>query len=250
MLTRDEAADIRTGLARMLRVDEDLRAWHRMHDEARRARFGRMFRSPSLFEDIVKTITGQNVSWSNTIRMNHLLVEHIGGGGFPTPEQLAAVDPPGRLNELCRVGYRDARIVRLARDVVSGEIDLDWFERSRAEGRSSDEVFEAFKRIHGLGKYAAANLCMCLGYYDRIAIDTETYRHYCLTRGVDRPADPKPLHALIEKEYGRYAPYQFLAYWFELWVDYQRRFGPAWAWEGITDGPNFTAASLREPAPA
>lgn len=245
---RYEATSLRGQVGRMLRTEEDLRAWRRMHGEARAANFGRMFRSPTLFEDIIKTITGQNVSWGNTIRMNRLLVEHLGGGGFPTPARLAAVEP-ARLNELCRVGYRDTRIVRLARDVVSGEIDLDWFDHAREEGQPSDDVFARFKSIHGLGDYAAANLCMCVGYYDRLAIDTETYRHYCLTRGVKRPKDPKPLHSAIEAEYGKYAPYHFLAYWYELWVDYQRRFGPAWAWEGKADGPSFTAANLREPVP-
>ena len=51
-----------------------------------------------------------------------------------------------------------------------------------------------------------------MGHYDRIAIDSETYRHYCDTHGIARPDNPKQLHDAIDAHYARYAPYQFLAY--------------------------------------
>ncbi len=241
-IPRVEHAPIRMRVARMLRLDEDFRAWHRRHPAAKRDRFDRMFRSPTFFEDIIKTITGQNVTWRNTIMMNRLLVDRVGGGGFPTPEQLASLDPPTRLNDLARVGYRAERIVRLARRVVDGSLDLAWFESPH---RTSDEVYDTLLKLHGIGPYAAANLCMLLGYYDRVAIDTETYRHHCQARGIARPDDPKKLHAEILAEYQPYHPYHFLAYWYSLWRDYQKRFGPATRWDAATDGPNFSAANMK-----
>lgn len=240
-------ADVVAQVRRMLRLDEDLSAWYRLCPEARRRKFGRLFRSPTFFEDIVKTITGCNVSWPNTCNMNRLLCAHVGGpapgnNAFPSPEQVAAMEPH-ELAAVAKVGYRAERIVRLARDVVEGRLDLAWFEDP---ARTSDELYAELLRIHGLGPYAAANLCCVLGHYERIAIDTETYRHFCTTQGRQRPQDPKRLHDDIEAHYARYAPYQFLGYWFDLWRFYERFIGrPAWRWQP-GESTTFTAAAFRK----
>ena len=244
-VAKNQHPHLKQQIARMFRFGEDFAAWRKLHPEAKKRRFDRMFRSPTLFEDMVKTITSCNVSWRNTINMNKQMVAHVGHGGFPTPEQVADFGEQ-RFKDVCRVGYRADRIVRLARAVTDGDLDLDWFESS---DRTSEELFEAFRGIHGIGPYAAGNLCHLVGAYDHLAIDTETYRHFCLHYKVRRPkADDakglKRLHHKIEKHYGQYAPYQFLAYWFELWEDYQSRKGPAWSWDRDTTGTEFTAALL------
>lgn len=246
VVPRSEHAHLKTQAARMLRFDEDFSAWRKVHPVARKRRFDRMFRSPTLFEDMVKTITSCNVTWRNTIVMNKMMVQHVGHGGFPTPEQLADFGEQ-RLKDKCKVGYRADRIIRLARQVADGELDLAWFEEPQ---RTGDELYDAFLKIHGIGPYAAANLCHLVGRYDKLAIDTETYRHYCLHYNVKRPKGDdakglKRLHAKIEKHYGQYAPHQFLAYWFELWEDYQARKGPAWTWDRETTGTEFTASVLK-----
>lgn len=242
-----ERDEVRRQLGRMLRVDEDFSAFWRLHPQAKRQRFGRLLRSPTFFEDAVKTITGCNVSWPNTVRMNRLLCEHVGDpgtGAFPTAEQVAALTP-AKLAELAKVGYRAERIVRLARDLVEGRLDGAWFEDPR---RTSDEVYHGLLKIHGLGPYAAGNLSQLLGHYDRLAIDTETYRHFCGEHGIERPRDPKTLHDAIEKRYASYAPYQFLAYWFEIWRFYEAFIGrPGWRWKP-DEGTRFTAAVFRSEA--
>ena len=226
----------------MFRMDESQTAWWKLNRKAKNAHFGRMFRSPSLFEDLVKTMTGCNVTWGMTIRMNRLLCDELGGGGFPTPEQVAAVDPACDLNRRCKVGYRAERIHRLAQRFIDGSIDPAWFEHS---DRTSGELYKELLKIYGIGDYAASNMLMLLGHYDRVAIDTETYRHWCQMHGIERPKDAKTLHPAIEEYYNRFSPYQFKAYWLELWGDYERRFGLATAWDAATDGPNFTAANLK-----
>ncbi len=242
-LTPPERDEVKTQCRRMLRTEEDLSEWYALHPIAKRKRFGRLFRSPTLFEDIVKTITGCNVTWTNTVRMNQLLCERIGtDGAFPTPEQLAKVRPD-RLKTLCKVGYRAERIVRLAREVCNGRLDLSGFENPEL---NSQEVYQSLLKIHGIGPYAAANICMLLGYYDRLAIDTETYRHFCQTFGVKRPKDPSRLHKQIERHYTRFHPYPFLAYWFELWCGYETANGkPAPQWRPEEAG-DFTAAKLNK----
>jgi 3-methyladenine DNA glycosylase/8-oxoguanine DNA glycosylase len=241
-LETTERAPIKAQVTRMLRIDEDMAPWFKLHPVARRRKFGRLFRSPTLFEDIVKTITGCNVTWTNTIRMNKLLCDKVGTrGAFPSPRQLAAVTPAW-LKANCKVGYRAERIVRLARDTVAGRIDMAWFEKP---GLTSEEVYKALLKIHGLGPFAAANICQLLGHYDRLAIDTETYRHFSQTYGVKRPKDPSALHPRIEKHYASYAPYQFLAYWFELWCGYEAANGkPAPQWLPHEVG-EFTASKLK-----
>ena len=238
---RGDAVLVRQQVSRMLRLNEDLSRWHKLHREARRARFDRLFRSPTLFEDIVKTITGCNVTWPNTMRMNQLLCQHVGFGAFPTPEQLAKIRTD-TLKRRCKVGYRAERIVQLARRVVRSQLDLEEFEDVT---KTTDEIYDVLLEIHGIGPYAAANLCQLLGRYDRLAIDTETYRHFRQVHGLDHSGNPKSLHPRIEAHYARYAPYQFLAYWFELWGAYQDRYGNAHQWTAHDPGPNFTAANLK-----
>jgi 3-methyladenine DNA glycosylase/8-oxoguanine DNA glycosylase len=232
-------------IRRMLRLDEDYRAWRRLHPTARRRRFDRLFRSPTLFEDMVKTITGCNVTWPNTMRMNSLLCARVGGGGFPTPAMLAAVRPDW-LKRHCKVGYRAGRIVRLARAVASGRLDLARFEDA---ARSPAELFDELLMIEGIGPYAAANILQLLGRYDRLAIDSETYRHFREVHRAPTPRSPgglRRLHQRIERYYARFAPYQFLAYWFELWHGYAGHAGDPRMWEAEIHGPTFTAARMRK----
>jgi 3-methyladenine DNA glycosylase/8-oxoguanine DNA glycosylase len=193
---------------------------------------------------MVKTITGCNVTWPNTMRMNALLCTEVGAGGFPTPGQLARVTP-GWLKRHCKVGYRAGRIVGLARAVASGRLMLERFED---QARGSDQVHADLCRLPGIGPYAAANILQLLGRYDRLAIDTETYRHFRQAHGIPTPRTPaglRRLHRRIERAYARFAPYQFLAYWFELWRGYERRAGDARDWDAAEHGATFTAAHLR-----
>ena len=216
-------------IGRTVRLDEPesvFADFHAKNPAAKKAGFARMFRSPTLFEDIVKTMTSCNVTWPNTMRMNRMFCIHIGEGAFPTPAQFARVEP-GSLQAKCRVGYRAERIIRLARDVDSGKLDLSRFEDP---SRDTRDVFDDLRTIHGIGPYAAGNLCQLLGRYDRLAIDTETYRHFRVVHGAKQhktPADLKKLHTRIEKHYAAFRPYQFLAYWFELWQFYEGLKGPA-----------------------
>ena len=217
---RTDAVNVRRQLSRILRLDEDFSAFHKRHAGAKRAGFGRLIRSATLFEDIVKTMTVCNVAWANSVRMNELLCEHFGDGGFPTPSQLAG-SRADAVKRKCKVGYRAAWIVRLARDVAAGKFDVAWFEDTQRDG---DESFDRLRIIHGVGPYAANNICMLLGHYDRLAIDTETYRHFKQVHQVDTAGRDAELHRRIERHYEKYRPYQYLAYWYELWHGYGDRF--------------------------
>ncbi|MEL7474322.1 MAG: hypothetical protein AAGK04_13470, partial [Planctomycetota bacterium] len=123
-LARAEQAEVRPLIARMLRLDEDagtIAAYHKLDPRWKKAGRGRLLRSPTLFEDIVKTVTSCNVQWPSTVHMNKRLCEVVGrGGAFPTPAKISRTRP-STLRGRCRVGYRDARLVELAKRYHRGE---------------------------------------------------------------------------------------------------------------------------------
>ena len=236
-------AEVDAAIRRMLRLDEGFADWWAKHAEAKRRGFGRMFRSPSVFEDVVKTFTTCNVTWPNTKRMNELLVSEVGGGAFPGPARLAAVTEE-ELKAMAKVGYRAARMIRLAEDVLSGAVDLAGLEDPQM---GDDERYKRLRAIHGLGPYGAANMCQLLGDYERVPIDSETHRHFCKKMKLARPrnaGEVRKLNAKIERHYGKWEPYQFLAYWYDLWLGYEEKLekeSAAWLHEETSV---FTASEM------
>ena len=78
-----QADDLLAAVAHVLRLDEDLSAFYaaaaadpQLAWAARGA--GRLVRSPTVFEEVVKTICTTNCAWSATERMVGALVEHLG----------------------------------------------------------------------------------------------------------------------------------------------------------------------------
>lgn len=233
-----DRAAITRAVSRMLRLDEDLAPFHVLcrasttHAGAAEARFGRLLRSATLFEDVVKVICTCNIAWRQTTAIVRKLVEvwgvpaPSGARAFPTPRRLAEVSTQ-ELRDVARLGYRAPFVHRLAHDVVSGALDLDVLETFAG---SSSELHKALRRIHGIGDYAAGNLCMLLGRYDHLAVDTEMIR-FLRERHPRRRFTP----AAIRRYFARWAPWQFLAYWYELWSGYTAEHGDAreWSPEGV-----------------
>lgn len=249
-LAAEERARVRAAVRRMLRVNEDFADFHRRcrstpsHRQAARVKFGRLLRGADLFEDIIKVICTCNVAWRQTVAMVEHLVAHWGiptddgcGRAFPSAPGLARV-PIAELRRKARVGYRATFIQQTARSVAEGRCDLDAL--SGFEG-SSDDLMRELRQLAGIGPYAAANLCMLLGRYDQLAIDTEMKRLLA-----DRFGHGDPTPAKIRAHYAPWAPYQFLAYWFELWQDYTRRLGRPEHWTPEDIGRKITTASSTE----
>ena len=123
-ISRTERAAALHQVSRMLRLDEDhehVAAFHAADRRWKKSGRGRLFRSPTLFEDVLKTVTSCNVAWPSTMKMNERLCEVVGpGGSFPSAPRLARMRP-GTLRARCSVGYRDKRIVELAATGVFGD---------------------------------------------------------------------------------------------------------------------------------
>lgn len=236
---------VEAAIRRMLRLDEDLGPFHKLcaqrpsHERAADRKFGRLLRSPTLFEDIVKVICTCNIAWRQTVAMVERLVARCGvpceaandRKAFPTAARLARIST-ATLRETCSLGYRAEYIVNLAKAVAGGELDLDAFE---ARSGDTESTVRQLRQIRGIGPYAAANICMLLGRYDQLAYDTE------MVRFLEDRTGRKPSRRSVEQRYRRWRPYQFLAYWWELWSDYADRHGPADQWLQNTVGAQITA---------
>ncbi|MEM7622097.1 MAG: hypothetical protein AAF235_02725 [Planctomycetota bacterium] len=249
VLNRAAQAEARRQITRMLRLDEDagvVRRFHTLDPRWKRSGRGRLFRSPSLFEDIVKTVTSCNVAWPSTINMNRRLCDLLGAKSaagqraFPSPQKLARTRP-GTLRARCRVGYRDQRLIDLARLYAKGHIDTAWLESSRT---SDDDAYAFLLTLPGVGPYAAGNIMQLLGRYSRLALDTESVRHAKMSLGMQ--GTDREILKRLATHYEPFGEHKFRAYWFELWADYESKRGPASTWDRDTTGKTFTAALLKD----
>lgn len=111
-------------------------------------------------------------------------------GNFPNAKELASLDED-YLNRHCNLGYRASRIIELAKKVENGKLDLKKLEVSVSAVSSYDSVYKKLMRIKGFGPYATANVLMCLGYYQKIPVDSETIRHL---QQVQKPNSIYPLN--------------------------------------------------------
>ncbi|EEC82605.1 hypothetical protein OsI_27177 [Oryza sativa Indica Group] len=175
------------------------------------------------------------------------------GGDFPTPEELANLDEDF-LAKRCNLGYRARRIVMLARSIVEGKICLQKLEEIRkmsvptVEGLSTtpstyDRLNEELSTISGFGPFTRANVLMCMGFFHMIPADTETIRH--LKQFHKRASTISSVQKELDNIYGKYAPFQFLAYWCELWGFYNKQFGKISDMEPI-NYRLFTASKLKK----
>jgi 3-methyladenine DNA glycosylase/8-oxoguanine DNA glycosylase len=183
---------------------------------ARRAARGRILRSATFFEDVVKTILTTNTQWAATIRMNLNLINTFasttaadGKKAFPTPAQIAAARPDV-LRKDVRVGYRAPALHELAVRVASGELDLEAFKHSPLP---TDELRAELLKINGVGPYAAANLLMILGRHDFIPIDSWALKLVSHEWYRGKPVTPKQ----VERRFNKWGSYKGLAYWLWDW---------------------------------
>jgi len=216
-LGRRAAAEIESTVARMLRLHDDLSSFYAAVAGDERLRWaaagaGRMLASPTIFEDVVKTICTTNCSWSATIRMTTALVE-LGEGAFPGPGVLART-PLRWYADVARMGYRGPYVKQIAADVAAGRLDV---EKLAARDRfSDDEVEAALLALPGIGPYAAAHVMQIVGRHRRLVLDSWTRPTYVRLAQRRRASD-----TTIRRAFARYGDYAGLAFWLFLtrgWV--------------------------------
>ena len=213
-------------LRRILNLDEDLSGFYAVAARDPELAWvtrgaGRMLRSETVFEAVVKTICTTNCAWSATRRMTSALVDHLGdpsagnfGHAFPTPEAMAEA-PLEFYRDVARAGYRGAYLRALADSVAAGRIDLESLGSVPADELPDDEVERRLLALPGIGPYAAAHVMMLAGRHSRLILDSWTRPKYArLTRGGSVP------DADIERRFRRYGDYAGLAFWLYLTRDW------------------------------
>jgi 3-methyladenine DNA glycosylase/8-oxoguanine DNA glycosylase len=229
---REEGERILATVRRMLRLDEDLSGFYALAARDPELSWvtkgaGRMVRSPTVFEEVVKTLCTTNCAWSATIRMVSALVEHLGekapkspptgpwGRSFPTPKAMAGAAEEF-YRDVVRAGYRGRYLLALTSSVVGEELDLEALDASPEE-LPDDELEKRLLALPGIGPYAAAHVMMMLGRYSRLILDSWTRPTYARLVGKPSVADEE-----IEARFSPYGPYKGLAFWLYLtrgWVE-------------------------------
>jgi 3-methyladenine DNA glycosylase/8-oxoguanine DNA glycosylase len=223
-LTKAESAIVLRDARHILRLDDDLEnfylatggdpefAWIGQQGA------GRMLRSPTVFEDLVKMICTTNCSWALTEKMVTGLVVNLGREtndgrrSFPTAQALALMPLKFFVDEV-RAGYRAAYLKELADRVASGELNVE-------EWLTSDlptaELVKQIKGVKGVGDYAAENLLKLLGRYDGLALDSWTRAKFFQVRNNGRKANDKK----IARYYSRFKEWRGLALWCDMTRDW------------------------------
>lgn len=217
-------AEIERDVRHMLRLDDDLREFYQSvtadpdfawvaHEGA-----GRLLRSPTVFEDLVKMICTTNCSWALTDKMVSGLVNKLGREStdgrksFPTAAAMAQ-KPEKFFRDQIRSGYRAPYLAELAQRVASGALDVEAWLTSELP---LPELIKEMKSVKGVGNYAAENLLKLIGRYDGLALDSWTRAQFARLRNHGRVASDKK----ISRFYSRFNSWRGLALWCDMTRDW------------------------------
>ncbi len=225
-LTEKEKAAISKSVVTMLRMDEHFDEFYK---EAKRyphfrwvakLRAGRLLRSHTAFEDIVKMICTTNCSWALTEIIVGALVSKLGTRvshgvySFPTPEVIAKQSERYLRKEM-RCGYRAPYLLELSRRIASGTLEVESWRTSNA---STEDLFEQVQQVKGVGKYAAGNILKLLGRYDYLGIDS-----WCRSKFFEIYKNGRKVKdSTIEKHYSRFGKWQGLFMWMDVTKDWYK----------------------------
>ena len=199
----------------ILRLDDDLSglyaavAGNERLQWVTHRRAGRLLRSPTVWEDLVKTMCTTNCSWALTKIMVRNLVDRLGSkGAFPTPQAMAAGDETFYRSEI-KAGYRAPYFIELAENVASGKLEPEQWLHSELP---TPELRKLMKTVKGVGDYAAENLLKLVGRYDGLALDSWLRSQFYKNHNNGRACkDIK-----IERHYKKYGEWRGLVIWCDM----------------------------------
>ena len=247
---KTDAEKIVADTRHLLRLDDDLDGLYAAIDGHERLHWigeqkaGRMLRSATVYEDLVKTICTTNCSWALTKSMVKNLVNKLGseppaladgrndaksqagdskahnaevlppayaGGSdkaFPTALAMASVTSDFYRDEI-RSGYRSPYLVELAESVASGKLDP---EKWLSSDLPTPELKKDMKKVKGVGDYAAENLLKLVGRYDGLALDSWLRSQFYKNHNNEKKCDDKK----IEKHYQKFGQWRGLVIWCDM----------------------------------
>ena len=210
----------------MFRLDDDLQDFYRTTTGEPEFSWiaqegaGRLLRSPTVFEDLVKMICTTNCSWSLTEKMVGAFVSELGEESddgrksFPKAEAMAR-KPEKFFRDKIRAGYRAPYLKELAQRVATGALDVEsWLTNDEPLA----DLIKEMKSVKGVGNYAAENLLKLIGRYDGLALDSWTRAQFARSRNHGRVASDKK----IARFYARFDSWRGLVLWCDMtrhWLD-------------------------------
>ncbi|GAB4150272.1 MAG: hypothetical protein Fur0037_18750 [Planctomycetota bacterium] len=218
-LSRRGLDAVRRALRRMLRLDEDLSGFwalcrgDRRLDWVARRGGGRLLRSATAFEDLLKILLTTNTSWAGTKGMAGRLVEAVGAKApsgrraFPAPEDCPVSESFWK--RVVRAGYRSRACVELVAAFRDGMLRDDALSDPSV---APEELRERLSALRGFGPYAIGQAMRLFGRYEDLALDS-----WCRAKLAERRRDGRPpSDRSIARSFRRFAPYQGLALWCDL----------------------------------
>ncbi|MCC7075596.1 MAG: Fe-S cluster assembly protein HesB [Acidimicrobiia bacterium] len=169
---------------------------------------GRLLRSPTVFEDLVKMVCTTNCSWSLTERMVSGLVD-MGGDRFPTPAVIAEAGGAG-LRDMS-FGYRAEAVAAIATAVAEGRVEPEAWLDPDLPGAAIRDLIRA---LPGCGPYVADNVAKLCGHFDGLGLDS--WVRAKLARLVGRRLSDRQ----IAWRYRRFGAWRGLAAWCEVTADW------------------------------
>jgi len=170
--------------------------------------WGRMLRSPTFWEDAVKTLCTTNASWGYTQKMCTNLCTVL---GRPTPSGLKTMPLPKDIlkvgervltNEV-GMGYRSKSLIALAERAEAATVPwLFDVARKPVAGTAEREI----RSWHGFGKYATRHLLVLMGFHEYLPIDREVGKHLGIRKSGDKGSDLDSAH------FDEWGPFRFTAY--------------------------------------
>jgi 3-methyladenine DNA glycosylase/8-oxoguanine DNA glycosylase len=226
-VTTADVAYVRSRVRWMFRADERFEDFwstctRKKHmNQCCQLKLGAMLRSPSVFEDIIKTLCTVNCTWRNTITMVQLLCERYGSASptrqncfsFPTPGSLAEQTTTDLRN--ARVGFRARYIKKCSEIIASGELSVD----DLINNQNAAELRDSLLSLPGIGSYGANHILMLLGHYQKIPCDSEV----CAYLGLPTGTSQSEVERLVSNRYRTYGEFAFLGYRFERYL--ARKYG-------------------------
>ena len=219
-LSEETSEKILRDTRHILRIDENFREFYKFTNAEKKLKWiskkkaGRLLRSPTVYEDLVKTVCTTNCSWSLTKKMVSNLVEKLGETSetgkksFPTAEAMAKMSPDFYRAEI-RAGYRSPYFAELAETVASGKINPEeWL----ITDLPTNELKKEMKKIKGVGDYAAENLLKLVGRYDGLALDSFLRSEFYKRHNSETVCPDKQ----IEKYYEHFGSWRGLAIWLDM----------------------------------
>ena len=219
---------------------------------AKKQALGRVLRSPTLFEDVIKTIFTTNTLWAATRNMTLKLVKEFGAHLHLRQVQVSTASGTSTRSPLTHLHLRQVQVSSRSSlgseenykavhtpeaiaasnpDYIKEKIRVGYrapaihdlavrvasgkydLESLKTSSLSTLELRKELMTIKGVGPYAAANLLMLLGRHDFIPIDSSA-----LTVVSHEWYRGKPITARhVEKRFQKWGEYKGLAFWFWDW---------------------------------